>query len=302
MSSESMDELLARHKKEKRDLVATVTGLKKQATKKTRKSVNQKCDEMENVMVERHKQEIKELEGGIDGSASASSQVEDEPELTPEMLLQQIEDAKINDANDIEKQPSKTQEQPKPKRNRQKERLAKRKEQLELMREEASKEAEGMTDYRAIETESMARILAINNLELYEIKPDGHCLFASIQDQLQLRHQLQTTVDELRQTAGAYILENKNDFIPFMFNEQTGELDNLDEYVERLTSTPMWGSDVEILAIGRTYDCPISVYSAGSSTIKMNENGQNPELKLGYYKHSYGLGEHYNSLRDTSTE
>ncbi|KAG7195237.1 uncharacterized protein KQ657_003763 [Scheffersomyces spartinae] len=289
-----MDELLAKHKKENRDLIATTTGLKKQATKKTRKSVLQKCEEMEKSLLKRQQKEIRELENPDESSETTSAAIEEDEELTPEMLLQQMEATTISQVTPEEK----SSDQRKPKRNRQKERLAKRKEQLEQIREEAIKEAEGMIDYRAIEIESMAKILAINNLKLHEIKPDGHCLFASIQDQLQLRHQLLTTVDELRKMSGTYILDNRNDFIPFMFNEKTSTLDDLDEYVERLTTTPMWGSDVEILAIARIYDCPISIFSAGLSTIKMNEDGQKPELKLGYYKHSYGLGEHYNSLRD----
>ena len=35
-----------------------------------------------------------------------------------------------------------------------------------------------------------------------------------------------------------------------------------------------------------------------NATFAANPEGKNPELKLAYYKHSFSLGEHYNSLRD----
>lgn len=52
-------ELLARHKKETKELIATVTGLKKQATKSKRKEVNKKCLEMELDLKEKHEKEVK---------------------------------------------------------------------------------------------------------------------------------------------------------------------------------------------------------------------------------------------------
>ena len=53
MSTETKDDLIQRHKKENKDLIATITGLKKQATKKTRKSVLSKCQELEHALKRR---------------------------------------------------------------------------------------------------------------------------------------------------------------------------------------------------------------------------------------------------------
>ncbi len=70
------------------------------------------------------------------------------------------------------------------------------------------------------------------------------------------------------------------------------------DYCKELETTPIWGGDLEILALAKNFNCPISVMMSGRANLVMNEEGSNPELKLVYYKHNYGLGEHYNSLRD----
>ncbi|EGW31963.1 uncharacterized protein SPAPADRAFT_139145 [Spathaspora passalidarum NRRL Y-27907] len=288
------EQLIQRHKKESKDLIATITGLKKQATKKTRKNVNAKCEQLQQELETKHKQELAELDGN-------PVNAEDE-EVTPEQLLaqlslteeqpqQQSSETATNDVPPVQK-----------KRNRQQERLNRRKAEIERIKAEAAEEAANTIDYRQIEIDSMNQLLSINNLYSFDIKPDGHCLFASIQDQLKIRHSIEKTIQDLRDCSGEYIKSHSDDFIPFLFDENTGSLRDIDEYIEELTTTAMWGSDMEILALANTFECPISVYMAGASTMTINPTGKAPELKLGYYKHSYGLGEHYNSLRDLPRE
>lgn len=298
----SREEIITRHKKESKDLIATITGLKKQATKKTRRNVVIKCTDMQADLDRKQKNELQEFDFGI----------EDE-EVTPEELIKQLEIDNVtgtieNDANVTEKDGDVTEKDPsetsstsssfKPKRNRQKERLLKRQAEIDKIKYEASIEASNTIDYRQIEIDSMNQILSLNSLKVQEIKPDGHCLFASIQDQLLLRHQVSKDIETLRNLAGEYISKHRDDFIPFLFDEVTCEVKDIDAYIAELTTTAMWGSDMEILALAKYFDCPISIYIAGSSTIVINEEGEEPKLMLGYYKHSYGLGEHYNSLRD----
>ena len=78
------EELLQRHKKESKDLIATITGLKKQATKKTRKSVLNKCQELQDNLDQKHKQELKEFDNPNGGQ-------DEEEEVTPEQLLAQLD-------------------------------------------------------------------------------------------------------------------------------------------------------------------------------------------------------------------
>lgn len=309
MDTETVDELIQRHKKENKDLIATITGLKKQATKKTRKSVLSKCQELEDNLKKKHAKELALLE-------NPDEQTGAQEELTPEQLLAQLSVEKEVEApaeESTNEMLSQSQSQPGPKRrNRQKERLAKRKAEIERMQTEAREETANSIDYRQMEVDSMNQLLAINDLKLYEIKPDGHCLFASIQDQLQQRHHIDKTIQELRDLSAEYILSHRDDFVPFLFDEQTCEIRDVDDYCRELTSTAMWGSDMEILALAKVFNCCIAIHMAGAATLKINEEAnanvetneddvygkQQPELQLGYYKHSYGLGEHYNSLRD----
>lgn len=283
-----MEELLARHKKEQKDLIATVTSLKKQASKKTRKTVNAKCISMQEELDARHKKEIAELNG----------EAEEEPqEVTPEQLLATLTlETQSPDAVSEASPAEQSIPQPK-KRNRAKEKLAKRQAQIDAIQAEAREEAANLVDYRAIELELMQNLLQAQNLTLFEIKPDGHCLFLSIQDQLRLRHNLELLVSELRKTAADYIRAHQDDFIPYLFDESTMELRDITSYTEELENTAMWGSDMELLAFSKVYDCPIKVLMAGSAPLIFNETAEEPPLCVAYFKHSYGLGEHYNSCR-----
>lgn len=319
-----MDVLKSRHSKEQRDLQATVTSLKKQALKKTRKAVLAKCSQMQEDLDERQRLEVRRLNGD-----------DDEPEeLTPEALLASI-------AADQEEKPGATtmpsaasgvspesnhpletefqqlhmQEKQLPstdttgsstqtpsnsipkKRNRAKERLAKRQAQIDAVKAEAAAEAENAVDYRKIEQESMENLLRSQSLLLHEIKPDGHCLFASVQDQLRQRHEVEASVAELRTQAAEYIRSHADDFVPFLFDESTLSLRDVSDYTSELESTAMWGLDMELLALANVYNCPIKVLTAGSAPIVFHEDGDEPLLVVAFYKHSYGLGEHYNSCR-----
>lgn len=288
-----MDELLARHKKEQRDLIATTTNLKKQALKKTRKLVNQKCQEMQELLDAKHKLEVQALSG--DGP-----QEKLEPEITPEQLLASmslLEEPKPAEAENPEN--PQVQAPPLRKRNRAKDKIAKRKAEEAAVRLQAQQEAKNTVDYRQIEHESMQKLLAGQNLQLFEIQPDGHCLFRSVEDQLALRHaNTSVSVPQLRKQAAEYIRAHADDFTPYLFDETTLSVRDIGEYTKELEETAMWGSDMELLALSRVHDCPIKVLVAGSAPIVFNEGGEDPALIVAFHKHLYGLGEHYNSCRD----
>lgn len=309
-----MDELLARHRKEQKDLIAQITSLKKQALKKTRKSVNSKCADLQSSLDARHASEISELNGTSPSELGC---------VSPEQLLAAMnldstskEDTANGENNDSktgdletekEVQISEAPVQGGKKRNRAKERLAKRQAQIDAMKAEAQEEASNSVDYRAIEAESMRQLLNTQGLLLYEIKPDGHCLFLSIQDQLELRHEGQASsekisVSELRKQAADHIRANPDSYIPYLFDQDTMTLRDVGEYTKELEETVMWGSDLEIAALAAVFDCPIKVLVAGSAPIVFNESGTQPQLVVAYYKHSYGLGEHYNSCRDINQD
>lgn len=218
--------------------------------------------------------------------------------MTPEKLLAQLELAKREEEEQAPKPQQAQQQQKGPKRNRQKERLAKRQAAIDEQKREAEKEAELQPDFKKIEDENIKSLCSVAKVKEFDIKPDGNCLFASIADQLKLRQGIEVSIQELRTKSANHIRADPDTFIPYLFDEETMSLKNIDEYTEKIEKTAAWGSDLEILALAKEYDSPISVMMSGRSTLKINEDGLNEELKLVYYKHSYTLGEHYNSLHD----
>lgn len=298
--TETEDEMIARHKKEVKELTGKTTGMKKQANKNTKKAILKEIKDLEESLKSRQANELAELRSGEGGADTQTTKPAADPEnsddeVTPEKLL-----AKLGLAD--EPKPVENVEtvvdQPKKKRNRQKERLAKREAEIKRIKDEAKEEQSHEIDYRGIELRNIQDLCDKQRVKQHDITPDGHCLFSSISDQLKIRHDIDVSVKELRKEAGAYILEHPDDFIPFLFDEETMSLKNIDEYVDKIVNTAMWGGDLEILALAKVYDCPISVMMSGRAPLKMNEEGSNPELKLVYYKHAFGLGEHYNSLHD----
>ncbi|CDK26850.1 unnamed protein product [Kuraishia capsulata CBS 1993] len=286
---ETKDQLLARHKKENRDLIATVTGLKKQATKSKKKEVMKKCQQLEDDLKARHAREISVFENGE----------EEQEEVTPEQLLAELElDSKPESNNETSAITNSNSSGPQKKRNRQKERLAKRDAAMAEIRNKAIEEAEGETDYRAIELDNIELLCKKNKLSQFDIQPDGHCLFASIADQLKTRQGIDTSVKELRSKAAQHIRNDPDTYAPFLFDEATMTIKDVKSYTDEIENTALWGGDMEIMALAKEYNCPISVMMSGRATHRVNEEGPNAELKLVYYKHSFGLGEHYNSLRD----
>lgn len=287
-----MEELLSKHRKEARDLQSQITGMKKQATKSTRKEVNSKCQNLQDALKIRHEQEIKELEGSPEG--------DEQEEVTPEQLLEQLG---LSDRHEPQQLPQQAQgavgEPRKGRRNRQKEKLAKREAEIARIKEEARLEALEQPDLKKIEQDAIDQLCAVNLLQPYDIIPDGHCLFASIRDQLEVRHGAsELDIYKLRALACEYIRQHQEDFVPYMFDEETMQLKDVAAYTEEMEKTAKWGGELEILALSKQFDCPISVMMSGRAKHVVNESGNGPELKLVYYKHTYALGEHYNSLHD----
>ncbi|KAK9237711.1 hypothetical protein V1525DRAFT_450264 [Lipomyces kononenkoae] len=309
--SETLDEILARHRKESRDLQAAVTSLKKSATKgekRKKKEALAKCEQMEKDLKTRHEAELaaagnntksNDMLDSKHGDPAAGEDTEDE--ISPDKLLAQLA-LDVGTAVDPEPVPTlQQQQQPQqkgPKKNRQKDRLARRKAAMDQMTAEAAVEAANTPDLRKIELENVTALTEKLGLIQYDIIPDGHCLFAAIADQLRIRHDIATTVAELRSKAAAHIRSDPDTFAPFLFDEATLSLRDLNAYCVDVERTAIWGGDMEILALSKEYDCPVSVVMSGKARLRMNEAGTRPELWLAYYRHSYGLGEHYNSLRD----
>lgn len=300
---ESFEEMQSRHRKEQKDLQGRITQKKKGASKKTRKGVNNECEELERQLKDRQAQEIASLDG------DAVPDIDDVPELDEEASETSANATDANGVNDITDSLEKSSitetaesepEQPK-KRNRQKERLARRAAEQEAAVEEARKEAANMPDEKEVERKRMQEEFSSRNLQEKQIRPDGHCLFSAIADQLSqagipLGAEAEGLKDDqrykaVRKAAARYIEGHPDDFVPFLDEP-------LEHYIHKIRDTAEWGGHLELLALAKTYNVEICVLQNGAAQ-KIEPGTENkPEtIYLAYYRHGFGLGEHYNSLR-----
>jgi len=375
--AETLDELQARHRKEQRDLQSRITQKKKNASKKTRKGVNDECATLEREMKERQAEEVALLSGesgggggvredeekeeakgefvGVNGAAqnlenstisppppatASQSQSQPEPEQAPIASSSPSAAAAIsNSKNDEGGGAGK-------KRNRQKERLARRAAEVEAASAAAESEAAGMTDHRALERSYMDAQFRTHGLVEQDIQPDGHCLFSAVADQLRTRgydttttssslalpisskHPEQGETEQIpqdkeaepgykttRRAATEYMASHRDDFEPFLaMDERSGGTEGWDGYITKMRDTATWGGQLELTALANVYGVEIRVVQDGrtesitpTTTTTSSTGGQGDgegsekrTIWLAYYRHGYGLGEHYNSLRPKS--
>lgn len=309
MGSEDVEQMRARHRRELKDLQGRITSKKKNASKKTRKGVNDECEAMERSLKEKQAEEIASLEPAEPESSSSSeedeagqSRLEKVESKVEEKLEKGLEKLHIGSnghsgSNGEVKGPASSSTLGK-KRNRQQERLARRAAEQEAAAQKAEDEAANMTDHRARESEYMSKMFTTYNLTEKDIEPDGHCLFSAVADQLlQNAVPVGTQSDELpykavRRAAADYMVAHRDDFAPFLE-------ENLEEYAEGIKDTAEWGGELELMALARNYEVEIRVIQDGRmekiGEVEGRESGK--VLWLAYYRHGYGLGEHYNSLR-----
>ncbi|PYH87480.1 OTU-like cysteine protease [Aspergillus ellipticus CBS 707.79] len=328
-----MEELLAKHRKEQKELQARITQKKKSATKKTRKGINDECERLQRDLTDRQQAEIAQLNGesdqpvdGLDdlslnepnGENAAAEEAGGAPD-------HQLPDASsdttpsLNAPSDTTQSSGSRAKKP----NRQKARLARRAAEQAAQAEVAAQEAAQQTDHRGNEKEVMDGVFKRLNLKEVEINPDGHCLFSAIACQLDeqglglkpnpkrmvLQGPTQSRVDTVaspkhdgyravRAVAADFIQEHRDDFEAFMEEP-------LDQYTRKVKLTAEWGGQLELQAIARAYGVEINVIQ-GDGRIEKIEPGESDEpddeergkrvIWLAYYRHTYGLGEHYNAL------
>lgn len=296
--TETLEQMQARHRKELKDLQGRITSKKKNANKKTRKGVNDECESMERSLREKQAQELASLQpaGDVDDiteeeeEESKLGKLEDKVEEKLEKAADKLH-ISSNGSNGTGVPPAK-------KRNRQQERMARRAAEQEAAAQQAEDEAANMTDHRARESEYMKKMFDTYSLSEKDIEPDGHCLFSAVADQLnQNAVPIGTQPSELpykavRRGAADYMLSHRDDFAPFLEEK-------LEVYADNIKNTAEWGGEMELMALARLYDVEIRVIQDGRmekiGELEGRDSGK--ILWLAYYRHGYGLGEHYNSLR-----
>jgi OTU domain-containing protein 6 len=308
---ESLEELQGHHRKEVKDLQARITQKKKQATKKTRKGVNSECEEQERQLKEKHERELSERTGGPEAYDVPAADVSDSDDPKEPIAPKPNTPLKtpINAVADTLAQttiasPTDSEDRQPKKRNRQKERLARRAAEQDAEALKAEEEAAKLPNWKRQERIAMLKAFKENNLVEKEIRPDGHCLFSSVADQLtELGIPLDAENDvektepfryrPVRRKAAKYIETHPEEFQDF-----------LDEplflYTSKIENSAEWGGHLELIALAKSYQVEICVLqdSRVDRFSPGNESGKEADkIWLAYYHHGYGLGEHYNSLR-----
>ena len=311
---ETLETLQARHRKEQRDLVSRTTQKKKAASKKTRKGVNDECERLEQELKERQANELAILKGEKTEEEPLPEDEDEGSEAGHEAgqsngIEKSVEDLSIASSQGAEDVSQQDGVRKKP--NRAKARLARRAAEQEALVAQAKEEAANMPDLREQERTRMAQQLSKHSLQLKEIRADGHCLYAAVADQMEtqglgLKPRIQPKIigkeetelpeyKKVRYAAAEFIAHNPDDFVGFMEEP-------LDQYLQKIRETGEWGGHMELMALAKTYGVKINVLHGDGRvdaiTPDDNEGAQEAkEIWLGYYKHSHGLGEHYNSLR-----
>ncbi|KAI1032391.1 hypothetical protein LB505_005113 [Fusarium chuoi] len=293
---ETLEQIQTRHRRELKDLQGRMTGKKKNATKKTRKGVNDECAEMERQLREKQATEIAALNKSDDNNSDEgeSAHTDAQNQLQEDILVKETEKLSVSTPEQQQQQ-----QQPGKKRNRQKERLARRAAELEAEAQRAEEEASSMTNHRAKESEYMKSTFEKHGLVEKDIAPDGHCLFSAVADQLGQNDiplgdsdTKDPAYKTVRRVASEYMLEHGDDFSPFLEED-------LQDYARKMRDTAEWGGQLELMALARQYKAEIRVVQDGRLERIGEEEGaeSGKTLWLAYYRHGYGLGEHYNSLR-----
>ncbi|KAK4775574.1 hypothetical protein SAY87_023535 [Trapa incisa] len=292
---EIREEMLSRHRKEVKQLQNKETELKKAAAKGSKaeqkakkKQVEEEISKLSTELKERHAEELASL-GYTDSNGTARANLENLVKAIAGVHVAQIDSSK----------PSKSMK-----------RREKRAQQEAAREQRIQEEQHNIVNDRVIENENLEKKLGPLGLVVNEIKPDGHCLYRAVEDQLARLScgPSPYTYLDLRGLVSSYMREHASDFIPFFLSE-TDVADSVAErfenYCMEVESTAAWGGQLELEALSHTLRRHIVIYSGSFPDVEMGKeykksNDGSPSIvssiKLSYHRHAYGLGEHYNSV------
>ncbi|GAB4829683.1 OVARIAN TUMOR DOMAIN-containing deubiquitinating enzyme 5, variant 2 [Ancistrocladus abbreviatus] len=296
---ETRDEMLSRHRKETTQLQNKEIELKKAAAKGSKAEQKAKKKHVEEE-ISKLSAKLKEKHAGELGSLGYSSSNEKE-KGSLDSLVKAIAGVSVTSQVD----------RPKPSKS------AKRREkraQEEAAREQRIQEEQSnIISDRKIENETLEEKLKPLGLTINEVKPDGHCLYRAVEDQLAVLSGGTSpyTFQKLREMVAVYMREHSSDLLPFFLSENMveGESDSLlaerfENYCREVESTAAWGGQLELGALTHCLRKHILIYSGSFPDVEMGKEyksndgsgSSNHSIMLSYHRHAFGLGEHYNSV------
>ncbi|KAH1107178.1 hypothetical protein J1N35_010946 [Gossypium stocksii] len=294
---ETRDEMLSRHRREISELLNKEISLKKAAAKGSKaeqkakkKQVEEEISQLSTNLKAKHAEELASL-GYSNGNDKSNM----------DNLVKAIAGVSV----------APQQDHPKPSKGAK--RRVKRAQQEAAREQRIQEEQSNIVSDRMIEDEKLEEKLKPLGFTINEIKPDGHCLYRAVEDQLALLSGGSSpyTYQELREMAATYMRKHASDFLPFFLSENTVDEDSDDSLVERfenyckeVESTAAWGGQLELGALTHCLRKHIMIFSGSFPDVEMgreykSDGGSSSSegtLRLSYHKHAFGLGEHYNSV------
>jgi OTU domain-containing protein 6 len=297
-----MEELQSKHRKEQKDLQGRITQKKKNVTKKTRNGINEECERLQRELQDRQQAEIDALTDDVGKQLDSLRLSEEHQQKEPERLQSNgTVTPELADPSTPYELSSGLQQPPK-KPNRQKARLARRAAEQQVQAAQAAEEAAKIPDLRKQEIASMQKHFEKLGFREISIRPDGHCMYSAVAMLLQgptLDRQLETggllPYQAVRAETARFISKHPADFEAFLEEP-------IDQYTHKIKNTAEWGGQLELQAISRAYGVDINVLQADGRIEKIESGVEKKTgpIWLTYYRHSFGLGEHYNALQKDS--
>ncbi|CAN8280466.1 unnamed protein product [Cochlearia groenlandica] len=298
---ESVDEMLARHRQEIKQLQNKETEMKKAAAKGSKAEQKAKKKQVEEdvskLSTELKDKQLKELASqGFTSGGNTSSNKDETSEKKGDIdtLVRAIAGVSVTSQQEQSKQPSKSVKR--------REKRAKE----EADREQRIKEEQGkVKSDRVVENQKLEKKLKPLGLTINEIKPDGHCLYRAVENQLTnlSGSAAPYTYQKLREMAAAYMRGHKTEFIPFFLAETESNSGSAEERFEKycveVESTAAWGGQLELGALTHCLKKHIIVFAGSFPDVEMGKeykSSNGSSIMLSYHRHAFGLGEHYNSV------
>ncbi|KAI3980062.1 hypothetical protein MKX01_042716 [Papaver californicum] len=304
MKLENREEMLSRHRKEITELQHKEVGMKKAAAKGSKaeqkakkKQVEDEISRLSTKLKEKHAEELASL---------GYSNTDGKEKTNLDTLVKAIAGVSVNNQSDSSK-PSKSVK-----------RREKRAQQEADREQRIQEEQSNIVSNRMVEDEKLDKRVEPLGLVVNEIKPDGHCLYRAVEDQLANFYGGSSpySYQKLREMVASYMRQHETDFLPFFLSDNNieNDLDNspseiFENYCKEVESTAAWGGQLELGALTHCLRKHIVIYSGSFPDVEMGKeyksnNGtssSNLSVLLSYHKHAFGLGEHYNSIISKGT-
>lgn len=275
----SPDVLLQRHKQQRKELQAKITNLKHSVPKGDKKKKREVLELVAKLEAELDEVQAQEIASSTELSEALVTQV-----------VQNVEDLDLS----LDVQDQKEQRTSRAQKRRDKKAEKERQRAQSITEQETA----NLFGARHLEAEELKTMLRAKGLKIYEIPPDGDCMYAAVIHQLCALN-ICFSVENLRKQTADFMRTHTDDFFPFLCDQDDGDMFSKEKYTtycNNIESTRAWGGQIELRAISNILKRPIEVLQANTPAVTIGEEFKADPIILIYHRHVYSLGEHYNSV------